>query len=241
VFAGLGKPIIYMEAVRVFSPDGTAHHYQPVYAYVARMARPHAFSKDPVWEVTVSWRDLEDKPFAGWTYKFSGEAPFELDKSSLSGMTKGWSTLVKPTKDTNSTLVAAPFTVQIEVAEHRTATLFAKALQAALNDNEAAIKQAIKDQYPWRRDEVKAQVAEALIKADGEARTRLGTYLTDLDTYTTECSAPATQAIRTQCVARHSLLSRTQAAVQADVTKFKILPEGEAVPKPPAPGPLTPK
>jgi hypothetical protein len=238
VFGDRGAPIIYLEAVRIFSPDGTAHYYQPVYAYVSKMAKPHMLSKDPVWELTMSWRDFDDKPFAGWTYKFNGEPPLELDGKSLSGTARGWSALAKLTKDTRTTGVAAPFTVQIELVEHRTATLFAKALQAAVNENEAAIKQGIKDQYPWRREEVKAQAAEALTKADGEARTRLATYLTALDSYTSDCKAPATEAVRAQCSARYTLLQRTQAAAQADVAKFQILPDGQTVPAPAPPGPV---
>ena len=39
VFPNLGEPIIYMEAVRMFSEDGTAQCYQPVYAYVGKMAK----------------------------------------------------------------------------------------------------------------------------------------------------------------------------------------------------------
>ncbi len=88
---------------------------------------------------------------------------------------------------------------------------------------------------------MKAQAAEALAKADGEARKRLDTYLTDWANYEGECAKPTPAEVQIKCGARYTLLERTQAAVQADVTKFQILPPGETVPKPDRPGPVAPK
>lgn len=235
VFKRNDAPLIYFEAVRRFSPDGTAHYYEPVYFFASRMAKPHFLSSDPVWEISMSWRGLDGAAFADWTFKFSGTPPFEKHRESLAGNSSKWVAIPTVAPDASKTGITRPFTLQVEIAEHRTATLFAKAVQKAVADNEALLKTAIRDRYPWRRDEV-AQAAAAVEKqAETEARGRLDGYLALLGEYQTKCAKPATPTEAASCGATYTKLQQQLIVLKSDVVRFKIV-ESAALPAPSAPG-----
>lgn len=240
LFPSAGSPLLYFEAVRRFSPDGTAYWYQPVYAYIGRMIKPHWLSKDPVWQVTLTWRSLEDKPIAAWAYKLTGDPPFELDKTLLVGLSKGYVAWPKPNDETAKNGVASPFTVQVDVAEHRSATAFAIALQRAVTENEAAIKAAMRDAYPWRQAEVQGLARAANEQVETEARKRFDSYLTGLAAYRTSCAQPADDIGRAGCGATYTALKKEATALKGDIQRLGILPSGQVLPEPDPPGPVKP-
>lgn len=226
------KPLLYVELVRKFSLDGTAHYYEPVYAYAAQFIRPHFLSKEPVWEISIGWTDPAQKVIGAWTLKFGGTPPVENSANQLALLGATWT----PTKTPPSSVLVtnSPFTMDVELKEHRSPTLFAAALQKAADDNAAAAKKLVQDAYPWRQQELAAVAMDAANKARDETRQKAVTYLASLDAFKVKCSSNVTDPIkRASCGLDLVNLQITYDAIKADVTKYKLMPDGFDFPAPP--------
>lgn len=236
VFPGMSAtPVLYFEALRRVAPDSSGHYYQPVYAYAARMLRPHWLSSDPVWEVTIKWRGVSGDNLGNWSYSFGGKVPLELGKGDLLGLTSGWSLAPKLPEKPGRIDVVLPFVIDVEVTEHRSSTTFSKALQKAVGDNEAGIKQAARDAYPWRKEEVAAQKKDAALKQQDEASERASAYLTTLKGYQADCASSADELARAVCGIRYAKLNRDYAGVAEDIKRFELLAPGQSLPQPSEP------
>ena len=130
------------------------------------------------------------------TYKLAGKPPFERLAPEISLQGNGWLPLQTPRKAEHADQAWSPVTIELEINEHRSATVFAAALQKALADNEADIRQAVRDGYPWRRREVQEAAQEQALKT---AREKLESYLDGLDGFIAECSGALDSTKQTRC------------------------------------------
>lgn len=236
VFPGGGSPVIYLEAVRVLSPDSTAHYYQPVYAFVGKMVRPHWLSNEPAWQITMAWQSPDkETPMATWSYKFAGNPPFERTEAQLLPYLRGWAPLVLADKNTPKNNESRPFTAKVDIAEHRKATLLSKALSKAVSENEVALKTAARDVYPWRKAEIERQAQVAATTEAVDALERVSTYLTALAAYDTGCTqVVVVGTAHAKCQLQYVNLKAQGLARTKDVTNYKLL-DGAALPQPSKP------
>lgn len=232
IFSGaVGEPIFYLELVRRYSSDGTGHFYQPIYAFAERMILPHFLSKDPTWQVQMSWQPIAQELSTLGTYRFSGKPPLELGSGELDLQGQGWQPLALPSTGVPAdAAVWAPFTLGIQLHEYRSPTLFANALKAALSENEAALKDAARNGYPWRQKELKAA---ALDKANQEGREQLEAYLVLLEQFTGDCAGDLTSVKKTRCAITYIKLLAAYEAARAASRKAPVLPPGFEIPAPP--------
>lgn len=228
-----GAPLVYLELGRQFSPDGTAHYYKPVYAYAERMIRPHFLSEDPVWEISMGWKGVNGTAVSAWTYSFGGKAPLERGAPQLFALGQGWSALQNPPAARSAASVSGPVSIQLDITEHRTPALYSVALQKALADNEASAKQAVRDVYPWRRDDVAATAAIVAAKAQDDASQKVTSYLDELDKFESECKGTLSGTKKTRCGLTHVKLLQMYASLKDVVEKYKPMPSGYALPAPP--------